>query len=83
MHGIYYGYSLVTIRKKESESLKNKLNCQNKKSSELVISSIDNSYPTRRKQNNIEYIENKIDSNLENNMQNYTKFDELLALKNN
>lgn len=85
MHGMYYGYSLETIRKKEQNHLKNKLNCQSTISPELIVSSIDNSIdnsrPIRNKQDNIEYIVNKIDSTLENDMQNYTKFDELLGLK--
>lgn len=81
MHGMYYGYSLGAIRKKEQNHLKNKLNCQSTISPELIVSSIDNSRPIRTKQDKINYIEDKLNPNLENYMQNYTKFDELLGLK--
>ena len=66
MHGMYYGYSLRVIRKKEQNHLKNKLNCQGTISPELIVSSIDNSNPIRNKQDKINYIETQVINEVKN-----------------
>lgn len=91
MYGVYYGYSLRTIRKNEALSKTQKVNSQGTQSPVLIVSSVhrptnenenihDNERPNRsQKEDMVSLIEDQVI----NNMNILSKFDDMLDLENN
>tara|TARA_B100002051_G_C16392708_1_gene465951 strand:- start:165 stop:443 length:279 start_codon:yes stop_codon:yes gene_type:complete len=92
MYGVYYGYSLSTIRKNEELSKTQKVNSQGAQSPVLIVSSVHK--PTDNENINIHENEGPnrsqnedmislIEDQVINNMNILSKFDDMLHLENN